>query len=504
MATVQPDILRRSVTRDEVEANATAGGVMRFWLSPLAGGGLVNLPYQPPAYWTPDRDNVLRAAYRMGGQWAAAVNIAVTKMMVAGYEVSGDVGLRVRRSREMLGASWIDLMTRLGRDYVTADNGAFIEIVRATRAHGSVVIGFVPLSSARCVRTGDPDVPVLYVDRLGSYHELQAHQVADFSDMPDEDFYDVGLCSTSRAWDAIYEDLAVRAYFKEKATGRRPLALNFLTGMGPKQVEQAITSAQEDASRQGRVAFMGAAVVANPNDTQLNLVTIPLASLPDGFDQVAHEELTQIRYANALGLDPVELNPRLIGNRSIGAGAQAQVLDDKQQSKGLIALRQKVLAFFNDTDRWHPLPGGVQFAWAERDYRDQQAQAGLQVMRAQLAGLRIGAGVTTVEEERNLLVDAGDLPQDFLQVDTTSEEILTDEDKADAAMHEAPVQDVAAASAEVVATDLAPAAPAITTREATDAETLVDDAIPDARRIYRRVQRGNPEAAAIADQPAAP
>lgn len=405
-----------------------------FWIAPLSfgsGAGLVSLPYEPPVYWSRERDLALRDAYRRGAQWASAVNIAVTRVSVAGYELDGDVGLRVRRAREMLGSAWIDAVQKLAMDYVTTDNGGFWEIVRATKAYGSRVLGIVPLSSIRCIRTGDAERPVVYVDRMGRYHELRAHQVVSFADMPDEDYFGVGLSATSRAWDAIYEDMAVSAYFKEKATGRRPLALYFMTGMGDQSIEDTLKTAQEDASRKGLLSFMGAAIKGNPNNVPLNLVTVPLASLPDGFNQQQHEELRDIKFAAALGIDPSDLNPRLIGNRQLGAGAQAQILDDKQDSKGLIGLRQKIAAFLNDTETWHPLPGGVTFAWSERDLKDQQAKAGIAQVRAATRAAQIQSGEINTMEARQLAVDAGDIPQSFIPVDKTDEETLTDEDKAD-------------------------------------------------------------------------
>lgn len=429
MAQIQSDVLKRSVTRDEAELSMS-----HYWIAPLAFGGdagLVNMPSDPPAYWSSARDIALRDAYRRGGQWASAINIAVTRVMSAGYELDGDVGLRVRRGREVLGSSWIDAVQRLAMDYVTTDNGGFWEIVRATKAYGSRVLGIVPLSSLRCIRTGDPETPVLYVDRLGKYHEMRAHQVVAFSDMPDEDYFGVGLSATSRAWDTIYTDMAVSAYFREKATGRRPLALHFMSGMGDNAIEQTLKTAQEDASRRGLTSFMGAAIKGNPNNVPLSLVTVPLASLPDHFNQQQHDEQRDIKFAAALGIDPSDLNPRLIGNRQLGAGAQAQILDDKQDSKGLIGLRQKIAAFFNDTETWHPLPGGVTFAWSERDLKDQQAKAGIAQVRAATRASQITSGEITADEARQLAVDAGDIPQSFIPVDKTDEETLTDEDKAD-------------------------------------------------------------------------
>lgn len=455
--TIQREIIRKSVTREETEF----AGVFRLMIYDAGGAVSVPIDSAPPLYWTPGRDVALRRAYRLGGQWASAVNIAVTRIMSAGYEVGGDVALRVRRAREMIGASWIDLTTKLARDYVTTDNGCFVEVVRATKGYGSRVLGLVPLSSARCVRTGDPETPVIYIDRNGKYHELRDYQVAEFSDLPDEDFYGVGLCATSRAWDAIYEDMAVKAYFREKATGRRSLAIYLVGGMGTEKIEQGLNAAQEDANRKGSVQFMGATIIGNANAITPSVAKIPLAELPDGFNQDKHEELMQIRFANSLGLDPSELNPRLIGNRALGAGSQAQVLDEKQESKGLISLRQKLLAFLNDSDRWHVLPGGVTFAWSERDLNDQMQKAQIAQMRAATRAAQITSGEITADQARQLAVDEGDLPETFIQIDTTDEETLTDEDKADGG-DVAPVVDASAPPEQPVTP--APVAP-VTTKE---------------------------------------
>ena len=66
------------------------------------------------------------------------------------------------------------------RDYLLTDNGAFVEVVRASAASGSRIIGLAHLDSARCTRTADPDVPILYRDRLGKIHEMRWWQVLTF------------------------------------------------------------------------------------------------------------------------------------------------------------------------------------------------------------------------------------------------------------------------------------------------------------------------------------
>jgi len=89
-----------------------------------------------------------------------------------------------------------------------------------------------------------------------------------------------------------------------------------------------------------------------------------------------------------------------------------------------------LLAFFNDVDRWHPLPGGVTFGWSERDLKDQQAKAGIAQTRAATRKTQVESGEITPEQALQMAVDAGDVPESFIAVDAATEETLTDEDKA--------------------------------------------------------------------------
>lgn len=432
MATPQDELISKSVRKEEMQLRTANGGVFRFYFAPgTLSSPLISLPIDPPGYWTPARDRTLLQAYRRCGLWASAVNIAVTRIASLGYEVSGDVPLRVREARKMLGRDWVGLMQRLTRDYVTYDNGGFMQIVRATAGYGSKVKGFLYLPGSRCIRTGNPEIPVVYMDEIGKLHELKAHQVVAFSDMPDEDMLGVGLCATSRAYDAIYEHLSVRQFFKEKATGRRPLALDFITGISQDDVDDTIAGAKQDASAQGMQAYMGVALTANANNVPLNHVRIPLADLPSGFDQQKHTELVEIEFAAALGIDPSDINPRITASHALADGTRAQVLDDKQNAKGVVSLKQQLIGFFNDVEQWHPLPNSVTFAWSENDLRDQAAKADIASTRAATRSTQVATGEITAQEARQLAVDDGDLPASFVAVDQTSEESLTDEDKAE-------------------------------------------------------------------------
>jgi hypothetical protein len=338
------ELIKKSVTRDDFIPVSQGGGVIRMTI-PLWDGGMTGknilMPPLPPAYWTPGRDAVLRSTVHNEALWAGAIGIAITKKASQAFEVDSTIPLRARRMQDILlqadgrRVGWVGFLSKHLRDYLTTDNGCFIEIVRATSSAGSRIVGLRHLDSLRCVRTGDPDIPVIYRDRKGSYHELKDYQVLSLSDMPDpgDTFYGVGMCSASRAYAAIYKLAAIEWYLREKVSGQHPLAIYIVNGILEKQLQGAVTVAKEDELAKGVAAYMGAVILGVPSETQANVAVIPLAELPDRFQRKEEFDISVLTYANAIGLDPQDLQP--LTGQSLGSGAQSQVLDDKTKGKGL-------------------------------------------------------------------------------------------------------------------------------------------------------------------------
>ena len=210
-------------------------GAYRLMLPGGWGDGLLGeLPVDLPRWWSTKRDQLLRSTIRLEGMWGSAVSTAITQVTSQGYELSGDVPLRKQRGDDLLRYSdrrngWVSFLAKLINDFLTTDNGAFVEVVHQTSAAGSRIVRLEVLDSIRCTRTGDPETPVLYQDKHGSFHELHRHQVLDFVDMPSSaaTWNGVGLCAASRAYTAILKLSAIDRYLIEKVTGRRALAIDY-------------------------------------------------------------------------------------------------------------------------------------------------------------------------------------------------------------------------------------------------------------------------------------
>jgi hypothetical protein len=307
------------------------------------------------------------------------------------------------------------------------DNGAFIEIIRETKSIGSKIIGLRHLDSIRCQRTGNPDIPVIYRSRDGRLHEMKDYQIIMFADMPDpgETYYGVGLSAASRAYFAIYKLATIEWYLREKVGGLHPLAIHIVNGVLDKQISGAVEAVKSDQVSRGITAYMGAVIVGVPQDQQPSLVSIPLAEIPDRFNRKEEFDIAVLTYANAIGLDIQELQP--LSGQGLSGGTQSTVLADKAQGKGLVAFRQAFTHALNH----YVLPDGVEFEWTEKDYRDIDQQIKISKQRADVAGVRIDKGITTAQQEMQIMIDADELPKEFQTTAHTAEENLSDTEDPD-------------------------------------------------------------------------
>jgi hypothetical protein len=372
------DLFTNSVTADEHRYSKPVNGNVRMLVGYSQGGTslvLKNLP-DLPAYWSQERDSILASTVQES-HWAQAVGIALFKLGSRSFDIDGDVPfLRKERARSIVrGYDYIGQVSRGFADYILRDNGWFIEVVRQSNAAGSRVLGLNYLSSSRCYPTGNPEIPVVYWDLLGRWHELRAHQVIRFVDAPDGSSpLGTGMCAARRAYNDIRNFAAIQQYRLEKVTGARPQSLYFVTGVTNTQIEQAILDAKSKKQAEGVVAYGGAVISAFIQRDGINLVEIPLAALPDGFNHKEEWQITSFSYANALPLvTSLDLMP-MTGQRA-GTGAQSQVIDDASVSKEMV-LRDITLAL-NNEDIWHALPSGCTFYFIRNDLADRQREGAI-------------------------------------------------------------------------------------------------------------------------------
>lgn len=434
------EIIRKSVTADEKTKVLSDGGgqIIRF-VVPLSyslgynGYNNTTPPPNPPPYWSQSRDAVLRSMVHFEPMWAASVHIAITKLVTQAWQVTSSVPLRAKRAQDILlnfggkRNGWVTSLSKGLRDFLNTDNGQFIEIVRTGKSPGHRIVGLMPLDSCRCTRTGDPQYPVIYRDRLGKYHALKDYQVMMMSDMPDpgDTYFGVGLSATARAYTEIWKLMMITWYINEKVSGMQPLEIHIVNGLIGTQLEDAVESAKQKQVGKGVVSYMGAVIVSNPSTVPPEIVSIPLAELPDRFNRKEEFDIALLTYANCLGLDPQDLQP--LSSQALGSGSQSQILEEKSKGKGVAAWRQD----FTHQLNMYVLDDITEFIFIEKDYKDQKAQTDIAYQQAQVAEKRIGSGITTADMELQIMVERQEIPKELVPEDDIDTESVTDTEKPD-------------------------------------------------------------------------
>lgn len=481
-----PTVIAKSVTRDDYAPNPYAGpsGLLYFYPSMLSGPQYAPLP----AWWSVRRDFALRATVHRESMWASAIYKAITKTAALGWEIqdSDDSRVRTKRGQDIyltalagMHRGWVPFVSMHLRDYLLTDNGAFVEIIRASSAAGSRIMGIAHLDGARCTRTGDADIPVLYADRLGKLHEMKWYQVMSFADMPDpsETWNGVGFCAASRAFLTIAKLAALEQYVYEKAAGDGATELTFISGIGPGNLESAILTADGEQKRKGAVYYKGKIVVPVMGGAgALEEVTIPLKNVPDGFDAKQERDNAYVIYANAIGVPVQDIQP--LSGQGLGTGAQTIVLAEDAEGMGLASWRND----WNHKQNEYILPDSTTFAWSNRhDTRDQKAEAEVKNLYAdailKLVGNPTAPGVVSNAQGLNLAVDWSVIPAEYMpsSEDATPGGVLGDDDKPTA-----PVQ--------LTLPLVTPPAPVpVPVTKDTDVAALIDDQLDAALALVSRV-----------------
>lgn len=254
-----------------------------------------------PPWWSPQRDAYLSREWMRCPMFAGAVfNIGAKLATVPPIVEPRDP--TVARDRALaeqylvrlyegseFGRGFIEFMERWLRDRWTSDNGAFAEVLGDGRKDGPIqgpALGIANLDSSRCIRTGYPEYPVVYLRADGRRYKLHRTRVIYGSQQPStrDEMHGVGLCWFSRSLDislSILDDLI----YKQEKLGRRPKR-GILVGrrMTVDQVQTAFRLADEAADNAGLSRYALFPVIANPNAADVGIDVIDLASLPDGFD----------------------------------------------------------------------------------------------------------------------------------------------------------------------------------------------------------------------------
>jgi predicted peroxiredoxin len=375
------------------------------------------------AWWSAQRDRELRDFWRKESLLASAIYTVVSRQAAFSWTLDGPPKA-VARVHDILtyadlGLGWVGFVEKITEELETQDNGAFIEIIRPKGAGPEVApIGIAHLDSGACMRTGNPENPVLYLDRKGNAHLLKWWQVAAIAEMPSpiQTMNGVGFCAVSRVLMAaqILRDIAI--YKREKVSGQAQRSIWLVQGISNAVIRDGLKEAAEEEVTKGFRRFVTAKVIAAMDSTvEVRATELNFASLPDNYEEETTLRWYIAQLAMGFGTDYQEFAP--MPGQKLGSGAQAEVQAQKARGKGP-ALFQKILEFVINM---YLCPESVTFKIVETDPGEELQKAMVAKTRAEERSIRILSGEIDTEQARQLALDAGDLPAEMVAKDVTPE-----------------------------------------------------------------------------------
>lgn len=386
----------------------------------------------PWGYDVRGRDAQLRNFWPSETTLAGAVYTMAVRMAVLDWEIIGADPNKTRPKNTIAavtrmmngvqyGKGWNRFMAKLMLSVYTQDNGGFIEKIRAKPRPDSPVISLAVLDPQNCIRTGDPEYPVLYTDRMGREHKLPYWSVETVEDMPSdvETMYDVQVCAVSRALRSAQIIRDIMLYKREKVSGGFARAIHLVKGITRQNIDDALKYAKEQDINRALTRYTQPTLIPTIDmEGTLQHVQIDLASLPDGFDEDVTFRWYVALLANAFGVDYQEFAPLPSG--ALGSGQQSEILHLKSGGKGPAMMIATLENIFNNNGI---LPGNVIMRFKVKDSRSDESAANARYLRGRDRSLRIDSGELDVEGARRVAVDDGDMTEDLLdEMDIRDEE----------------------------------------------------------------------------------
>jgi len=307
------------------------------------------------------------------------------------------------------GRGWESLILKTCQDMLTTDNGAFWELIRATKSPSSPVVNIAQLDSARCTRTGDPRYPVIYADRFGREKVLRWWEVQTIEELPSpvENMFNAQVCAVSRALLSAEYLRDVQVFKHEKVAGGTPQSIDFIGGVTEHMIQSNLELAEEGRLNRGLYRYFGPIIVAGINpEVSLSHEHIDLAALPDSFDEDITIKWYIAQLAAAFGVDYQELAPLMTGN--LGSSQQSEILHLKTRGKGPALFMTLLENVLNNNGI---LPRNVKFEFKEQDLRSEREKAEAMFTRSKGRSMMLKSGEIDAQAARELAVLAGDLPE---------------------------------------------------------------------------------------------
>lgn len=376
-----------------------------------------------PPWWSRTRDITLRQFWKSVDYLSGAVYTMESRMKTVPFTVRAkNVAVKshvalAKIFQELLeeesdfGAGWGTFFSQWVEDLVTQDNGTFAEILGRGKPDGPIIgapFGLAHLDAGRCVRTSNPEYPVIYWTSRGKRSKLHYTRVIFTSQMPSpaETMHRVGFSAVSRCLNVSQTLLDILIYKQEKL-GSRPQRAVWITqgGLDPDDVKGAFVLASEAMDNRLLRRYSSTVVIGSDGIPEAGIQELDLASLPDGFDEQTSVTLGMSTIALAFGMDARELFP---GLQSGATRAEALIAHIKQRGKGPGDILRETERLINHKF----LPPTLVF---EFDFQDDEQDRTVAEIKKTRAGTLVQLGELGLIDTRGIreqMLDTGDLSRE--------------------------------------------------------------------------------------------
>jgi hypothetical protein len=421
------DPFKRTVQKFVPQREADSSPFDFFHTYPIAGA-LANVSNRitPWGSYVARRDRELREFYIKEPWLAGAVYSVTIRNAAFNWEVEAPSEKLETALTDMLNGAisgtqfgWLPFIEKFTTDLHTTDNGAFIELIRDPtigagsrfKGENAPVIGIANLDSGRCVRTGSPLTPVIYVDRKGNRHKLKWYEVIPVSEHPSpiETMYGVGYSALTRILTVGQIAYSIEVFSDEKISGRHYKAMHFVSGVSKSEIKDVLDRGQEEADNRGEIRFIEPAILASIDpEKPVTTDTIELAAFPDNFN---FDEFMRWYIANIalnMGIDYQDLAPLPSGQ--LGGGTQAEILHRKSSKKGGKFFMEIIQNVFRD---YGVIPRPAIFQFTEMDMAEELEKIAVQKEAYEAAAIGTRSNIINGPAGREHLVRAGVLDEDI-------------------------------------------------------------------------------------------
>lgn len=364
-------------------------------------------PILPP-YGTKDRDRVLRLMFRneFNTLIQGTVSAIAKKFITTPWEINGDrkqnlyipdangrlksipavEHYQIMLQTAQFGAGWETFCSRFLEDFFTQDFGAVLELIGPGEPIGPIegpVMGIAQLDAGRCFITGNPYYPIMYFSLIsGALHRMHTARVVRFVDSPspDERFFGIGLCALSRAIAIAQRQMYMQMYIQSRVDDKPTPGINLWNGVTDPLFKQALQKYLREQESEELPVFGKMFNLFSINvDAPVDLQQFAFSQVPEKFDWTAYNSLDVDAVALAFGIDRQELWE--LSGRSLGSGAQSEILAQKARGKMTGFLFQNMERLINR----RILPKNFEFTFKYRDENEETAIADQNLKLAQTA-----------------------------------------------------------------------------------------------------------------------